>query len=120
MVVEELTQKIEREWISIRRLKDSLDQMRLCGFWPAKVEAGSQTFEVLVNYTVSLHYFPAHDEPSEELRASWEGKLRLDLMRGVTNMEFNGMRVVMCDDVPEGIFWPTRETNTIQRNRCRP
>lgn len=117
MSVDQVAQAIEREWISVRRLKQSLDGMRESGFWPPRVEVGPQTFEVLVNYTISLHHFSADGEEQEEARAQAEGRMRLHLMKGMTNMEFNGMPVVMCDDVPEGTFWPSREKSP---TRVRP
>ncbi|HEV2709166.1 MAG TPA: hypothetical protein VGU67_03035 [Edaphobacter sp.] len=90
-------------------LKGDLDQMRHSGFWPARVECGPLVYELLVNWTIFSQRFQAETERDEERRLAREDRMRTELMMGLTDLTFNEMPVRLCEDVPDGRFWPARE-----------
>lgn len=109
--------------ISVASLKFDLDQMRNSGFWPSAVECGPLVYELLVNWTIYAQKFPSDTERDEKRRAAREERMRKELMLGLTNMTFNEVPVKLCEDVPDGRFWPSREyggyiNRTFQRNEA--
>lgn len=114
--------------ISISSLRQDMERMRFAGFWPAKVECGPLVYELLVNWTIYGQNYKALDAMGEERRAIREERMRRMLMEGASNMTFNDMPVVLCEDVPDGNLWPSRErcghvappfVGTEARDECR-
>ena len=95
--------------ISVTSLENDLDRMRFSGFWPAKVECGPMVFEMLVNFGIYQNQFVVFGEDAEERRLIHEERIRKEYIQGLTAMTFNGMPVQLCDDVPDGQLWPSRE-----------
>jgi hypothetical protein len=103
--------------ITAESLEADLSLMRNNGFWPSSVETGPMVYEVLVNWVIYSHHFEARSPWEEDRRESKENNMRVELMKGLTDMTFNGMPVKLFYDVPDGRFWPTREVN---RTAMRP
>lgn len=94
--------------IRVVDLRNDISLMRFAGFWPDKVECGPIVFDFIIGLVLITNQMPDGEYWTEERRHAREEVMRTEILNGA-KMEFEGTPVVLCDDVPAGRLWPTRE-----------
>lgn len=96
--------------IRVMDLRNDISDMRFAGFWPDKVECGPIVFDFLIGLAIITNkMLPSGDYWTEDRLYASEEAMRQEMLSGAANIEFEGMPVVLCDDVPDGRLWPTRD-----------